>query len=92
MNKTVVDCSGNLAERDRVKIVELTPEEVAAHEANGVQGVADQQRVRRDALLAASDYTQLDDSPVDKAVWRTYRQALRNHPLDGSPLPDPPES
>lgn len=48
------------------------------------------QRQHRNALLRESDWTQLDDSPVNKATWRTYRQALRDHPLDGSDLPNPP--
>jgi hypothetical protein len=34
----------------------------------------------RNAQLAASDWTQLDDAPVDKAKWATYRQALRDLP------------
>jgi hypothetical protein len=33
---------------------------------------------RRDKLLSDSDWTQLPDSPGDSAVWRTYRQALRD--------------
>ena len=37
-------------------------------------------RQRRDALLAESDWTQVGDSPVDKAAWATYRQALRDIP------------
>ena len=35
-------------------------------------------RVTRDAKLAECDWTQVADSPVDKAVWATYRQALRD--------------
>lgn len=35
-------------------------------------------RAQRNALLAACDWTQLPDSPVDKTVWATYRQALRD--------------
>ena len=37
-------------------------------------------RVRRNALLAASDWTQMPDAPVDQAVWAEYRQALRDLP------------
>jgi hypothetical protein len=37
-------------------------------------------RSNRDQLLAASDWTQLPDAPVDKAAWATYRQALRDLP------------
>ena len=35
-------------------------------------------RASRDAKLAESDWTQVADAPVDKAVWATYRQALRD--------------
>jgi hypothetical protein len=37
----------------------------------------------RNAELAASDWTQLEDSQVDKAAWATYRQALRDLPAAG---------
>ena len=42
------------------------------------------QRVRdeRDRLLAASDWTQVADAPVDSAAWAAYRQALRDVPQD----------
>jgi hypothetical protein len=35
-------------------------------------------RKRRNKLLSASDWTQVEDAPVDKAAWATYRQALRD--------------
>ena len=35
-------------------------------------------RSHRDALLAASDWTQVADAPVDQAAWATYRQELRD--------------
>ena len=35
-------------------------------------------RAERNALLAASDWTQVSDAPVDKVVWAAYRQALRD--------------
>jgi hypothetical protein len=35
-------------------------------------------RAERNALLAASDWTQVDDAPADKAAWATYRQSLRD--------------
>lgn len=37
-------------------------------------------RVKRNQLLAESDWTQLADSPVDKGTWAAYRQALRDIP------------
>ncbi len=37
-------------------------------------------RSTRDEKLKATDWTQVDDAPVNKAVWATYRQALRDVP------------
>ncbi len=40
-------------------------------------------RLKRDALLAESDWTQVNDSPLSdtkKAEWSTYRQELRDLP------------
>lgn len=39
---------------------------------------AGQVRAERNAKLAASDWTQVADAPVDKAAWATYRQSLRD--------------
>jgi hypothetical protein len=35
-------------------------------------------RATRGAKLAECDWTQVADAPVDKTVWATYRQALRD--------------
>ena len=53
-------------------------------------------RAERDRLLAASDWTQVPDSPVDSAAWAEYRQALRDLPENTidpeNPVwPTPPE-
>jgi len=37
-----------------------------------------QARDKRNALLTASDWTQVADAPVDQTAWATYRQALRD--------------
>lgn len=37
-------------------------------------------RNKRNQLLAESDWTQVDDSPVDKRAWAAYRQELRDAP------------
>lgn len=37
-------------------------------------------RFLRNALLSASDWTQIADAPVDASVWRKYRQDLRDVP------------
>jgi hypothetical protein len=41
-------------------------------------------RLWRDAQLKASDWTQVEDAPIDKAAWATYRQALRDLPNQSS--------
>lgn len=37
-------------------------------------------RQKRNTLLATSDWTMLDDSPVDKQAWKAIRQKLRDIP------------
>ena len=37
-------------------------------------------RSRRNFKLAACDWTQVPDAPVDHAAWAAYRQALRDLP------------
>lgn len=47
-------------------------------------------RRRRDQLLAASDWTQLPDSPLsssERAAWGEYRQQLRDLDMDGESWP-----
>lgn len=41
---------------------------------------SDNVRARRDELLASSDWTQVQDVPVDKATWAAYRSELRDLP------------
>lgn len=43
-------------------------------------------REDRNARLAACDWTQLPDSPVDKAIWATYRQELRDITQQADPF------
>jgi hypothetical protein len=52
-------------------------------------------KFRRREELKDSDWTQLSDAPVDKAMWESYRQKLRDLPTqDGFPYnvvwPKPP--
>lgn len=54
-------------------------------------------RAERDRRLAASDWTQLPDVPLDtKEAWASYRQALRDITLQPDPFnivwPQPPIS
>jgi hypothetical protein len=41
-------------------------------------------RYWRDAELARTDWTQVEDAPVDKTAWATYRQSLRDLPASNS--------
>lgn len=48
-------------------------------------------RLKRDALLIESDWTQINDSPLTdtrKTEWATYRQALRDLPSSYSDSDD----
>jgi len=40
----------------------------------------DETRIVRNQMLASSDWTQLQDAPVDQAAWAAYRQQLRDLP------------
>jgi hypothetical protein len=53
-------------------------EQEAAYKATKDAAQAASVRQQRSDKLANCDWTQVDDSPVDKAVWATYRQALRD--------------
>lgn len=56
---------------ENIPVVESDPEPVAPEILV---------RAKRDGLLLTSDWTQVDDSPVDKSAWATYRQLLRDVP------------
>ncbi|MEY4429152.1 MAG: hypothetical protein RLZZ182_1841 [Pseudomonadota bacterium] len=49
------------------------PAKLAAMSAAGA-------RAWRDLELRATDWTQVEDAPGNKAGWKTYRQALRDWP------------
>jgi hypothetical protein len=55
-------------------VVEMSAEAIASKDAEQAKAMRDQ----RGEKLAESDWTQVADAPVDKAVWATYRQALRD--------------
>jgi hypothetical protein len=48
--------------------------------SSGAPATSEEIRKMRNARLADTDWTQLADSQVDKQVWATYRQALRDIP------------
>lgn len=56
-------------------------EQEAAYQAGLDAKVAETNRTKRDELLVASDWTQMNDSPLSnelKTAWATYRQELRD--------------
>lgn len=55
----------------------LTAAEIAALQPTSEQLAADA-RTKRNTLLAASDWTQVADAPVNKTSWAAYRQELRD--------------
>lgn len=55
----------------------LTEAEIAAMQPTTEQLAADA-RAQRNALLSASDWTQVADAPVDQEAWAAYRQELRD--------------
>jgi hypothetical protein len=60
----------------KFQVVNKTADELAEQDARQAEAV----RQDRNARLAASDWTQLADAPVDDLAWATYRQALRDVP------------
>lgn len=60
------------------KVVSAKTGEVTYVEDVEIPPSADDIRALRNRLLAASDWTQVPDAPVDQAAWATYRQALRD--------------
>jgi hypothetical protein len=56
-------------------------EHEAAYQARLDTATAEGHRTKRNKLLADSDWTQMNDSPLsneDKTAWATYRQELRD--------------
>lgn len=62
------------------EVTEL-PDEIANPNAN-IEFAWMTLRAERNALLSASDWTVLSDSPTSTAAWKTYRQALRDLPAN----------
>lgn len=55
-------------------VTDATPEQVAERTAEKANMI----RAERNARLAACDWTQLSDAPVNSLAWANYRQALRD--------------
>jgi hypothetical protein len=80
------------------QVRQMTPEEVAQHEKDQVEGrrvALMQRRAQRNSLLREVDWTQIPDAPLTEAkkqTFRDYRQALRDLDLTQEEIswPDPP--
>ena len=60
----------------KYSVADMDDETKAAKDAEQAKSMRDQ----RNQKLSDSDWTQLADSPENKAAWATYRQALRDIP------------
>ena len=60
----------------KYSVADMDDEAKAAKDAEQAKSV----RNSRTEKLKDSDWSQVADAPVDKTVWATYRQALRNVP------------
>jgi len=58
----------------KYSVADMDDEAKTAKDAEQAKSV----RTTRDEKLKDSDWTQVADAPVDKAVWATYRQELRD--------------
>ena len=58
----------------KYSVAEMDADAITAKNAEQAKAIREQ----RSTKLADCDWTQVADSPVDKAVWATYRQALRD--------------
>jgi hypothetical protein len=56
------------------QVVDLSIEEILQRKTTQ----SDAAREARNAKLVESDWTQVSDAPVNKTLWATYRQALRD--------------
>ena len=62
--------------------------EIGLSETDDADILAARMRHQRDKLLAASDWTQAVDAPVDRAAWTAYRKALRDFPATWTSGPE----
>ena len=58
----------------KYSVAEMDADAIATKDTEQAKAMREQ----RGEKLKNSDWTQVADAPVDKAVWATYRQALRD--------------
>lgn len=76
-----IEGRGNPA-TERVINGKIVPRDAAELEADAIARAWDTLRSERHARLAATDWTQVADAPVDHTAWAAYRQALRDLPAN----------
>ena len=80
-NNLVGKIGADALEGDYKYYVDITAEVEAAAELARPAELMAALRAERNALLAASDWTQAPDAPTtNSAAWKVYRQALRDLP------------
>ena len=60
----------------KYSVADLDADAIVVKDAEQAKAV----RADRNQKLKDSDWSQVADAPVDKAIWATYRQALRDVP------------
>jgi hypothetical protein len=60
----------------KYSVADMDADAIAAKDAEQAKAMREQ----RNQKLKDSDWSQVADAPVDKTVWATYRQALRDVP------------
>lgn len=83
------------AQGEGKEIVEVRGKPVARDFEPNADELLITRRRQRDRLLAASDWTQLPDSPLfteDRMAWANYRKALRDLDMTGTDWPAQPVS
>jgi len=58
----------------KYSVADMDADAIASKDAEQAKAMRDQRKTK----LSETDWTQVSDAPVDKAVWATYRQALRD--------------
>lgn len=79
---TVYSVGPNFSEyTDEDGVTHTVADQTTAYRARVDSEAADSKRLSRNTLLDESDWTQMNDSPLDtagKTAWATYRQELRD--------------
>lgn len=83
MTQTVIRDGGEFVDgiwQYKWRVDKKTVEQIAIDQSNSLAQSQENIRTQRNIKLAACDWTQVIDAPVDQVAWSTYRQALRDIP------------